>query len=250
MIKIKKLDKNDIGLAFSCTKDKNIWGSNEHQIVSDFLIKHLYYEFSAYGLTYNNEPAGHLIITKTETHYSPIRAKNSVYIYCMYISPLYRSKNFGTVLLEFMEEDIFNKEQKEAIFVQSLGDEYMNKTFFIKNNYKEIENDILNSLLVKYKDTMPDYEIPQSVNTKTKNEKNVLIVNYNPVCPVLLGQYKMAITYLKKHLPKLKIVENYIKNDNDIDVFGNYGFYLNNMPILVNPNKLNELKEIIENLIS
>jgi len=246
MIKINKLDKKNIGLAFSCTNDNNLWGSEIHQRVNKFIMENLFDNFSAYAITYDNKPAGHLITLNTLSKFSPIYSQNSVFLYCLYIAQKFREQNLANTLLNYVEENIKN-DMKDAIFVQTFVNEIMNDKLFTSNNYTKIDTNSNDSIFMKkFRDNVDFslnndyYQIPSA--------KNTLLINYNPICPIVQEQYKKVVIYIKENLPDITIQENYINNEQDLKKYGYFGIYFNNIPLLFNIDKLDELKDMLISL--
>ncbi len=243
MIQIQRLNENNIGLAFSCAKDAGIWGSQIHAISNNILIKRPD-KFFAYGITYDNEPIGHSIVVDTDMPFSPVEADKSVFVHCFYIAPQFRDKDFGTLLYNYIDNDLIKMNIK-AIFFQVTDSKNPYSRFFKSRGFTAlVDNDIITLLVKFHKKT--DFKIKE-FSSHMKNN-NILTVNYNPLCPITFSHYQQAVIKIRKELPEIKIVENYLTDDKQIRECGYFGFYYGNTPILINPQKSTKLINMLKKM--
>lgn len=243
MIKIERLTNKNIGLAFSCAKDADIWGSKYHEYSNQVLINHPD-SIISYGITYDNEPAGHSIIIKGNSPFNPVKSEKAAFIHCFYISENFRNENLGTLLLNYIEKDLHNI--VSAIFIMSVHSDNSYEEFFYKHGFKNIGKDEYSPLLSKFF-SKTEYSVKPPNTCSNKND--ALVVNYNPLCPIMFSQYKNALTEIREALPELMIIEHFPDKEDDLCDYGYFGFFLRNTPILINPKKTDELIRMIRNLL-
>ncbi|PIP13027.1 MAG: hypothetical protein COX48_05500 [bacterium (Candidatus Stahlbacteria) CG23_combo_of_CG06-09_8_20_14_all_34_7] len=246
MFEIIKLARNNIGLAYSCTRDYSLWGSEFHQQSNKFILDNLNYRIYAYGVVEDGNPIGHAILVDSRPPLSFVDSNDSLYLNCIYVSPKNRKKNIGASLLERIEIDA-QKEKKQAIFLNTIGMRWMNKDFFKKHGYSIVNEDEFDSTLMKSFKKDIEYRIIKDVPI-FKSKINQLVINYNPFCPLMLYQYSQLAKTALNELKEIEILENKIEKAKKNKGPFLYGVYFNNLPILVNENKISEAIETIKSL--
>jgi len=247
MIKILKLTKDNRGLAYSCLQEKGMWGNEEHQESLSFTYKEFETDFSAYAATYNGESAGHAIIINSKPPFSPVQSENSIFVHCLYVVNKFRNKGIGRQLMNLIEKDALDM-GKDMIFVQSISNEWMKKDFFIKREYKAIEDDGINFILMKKLNKISKFSFVKHEDHSIKAERDSIVINYNPLCPVMISHYRRFVQKLREEIPNIKITENYLICSDDVCKNGEFGIYLNNTPLLINQRRISETIEIIISL--
>lgn len=245
MIVIKKLGKQDMGLAYSCCKGTDVWGSDNHVSANDFLISNLSYGIRAYGVQYDNEPAGHAILMKTEQPFSVIEADNSLYIHCIHVSRQRNYDSLSRLFMDYIADDVFNSNMK-AIFVQTFDDGHMSREFFSNMGFEEIQSGEDSVLALFSSRDKVDYSI-REINSDAVST-DALVVNYDPLCPLTNTRYSLIVKAVREKLPDIRIKETVIKNAGDITKFGHFGIYFNGIPLIASRNHPEEVVEIIRSL--
>ncbi len=246
MIVIKKLTKDDMGLAYSCCKGTDVWGSANHVSANDFLISNMSYGIRAYGIQYNDEPAGHAILMKTEQPFSIIEAENSLYIHCVHINNRDNYENLSRLFLDFIIEDVF-KTNIAAIFAQSYDDGHMSSEFFTQTGFEELQSDENSSVFAIFREeNRPEYSIKEAAGKDM--ESGILIVNYDPLCPLTNSRYSVIVEAVKEKMPHIPVKENVINTASDIMKFGHFGMYFNGIPLIASRTHPEEVLEIIRSL--
>ncbi len=244
-LKIDKLNKNNLGLGFSCTKENGLWGSKFHQKSVDFILNNFDYKFYVYGVTIDNISAGHVIILDAKGPFSPIESKEGVFLKCIYLLEQHRKKGIGILILKEIEENM-KELGKKVIFTHSVGNsEWMNKEFFIRNGFKEVPSgDELIKILYKPFETEINYKINDISLQNNITRTNTIFIKYNPLCPLENAKYAKFKELVNKNFEEIEIEEDYgfVNGTNS-------GVYFNNIPILFNENKEKETLEIIKSLI-
>ncbi|HAF07164.1 MAG: GNAT family N-acetyltransferase [bacterium] len=244
-IKIFKLNRDNLGLAYSCTKEKNLWGSFSHQKSVDFLLKNLDYKIYAYGITIDGNLAGHVILFDTKKPLSLIESKDGVFLNCIYILESFRNQKLGSMILKHIENQI-KEEGKKIIFTHSIGEnEWMNKNFFLKNGFVEAptEDDLL-KILYKSFDKEISFRIVSNEKNRVQTKTNQLLIIYNPLCPLENAKLEHLKDLVKKEFDEVDVEEVH-----SLDKTLSSGIFFNNIPLLYNERKDNEILEIIRSLI-
>lgn len=247
MIKFIKLIDDNRGLAFSCLKEKGMWGNAEHMDSLSFTYDRMEGFFSAFAAIYDSEPAGHAMVIETKPPFSPVESENSLFINCLYVGPSFRKMGIGSKLLEYLEKDA-EESGRDMIFVQSVGNEWMKKDFFAERGYRQIDDEEISFLLMKKISRLAKFSPVKTVSSNSDRSKDSLVINYNPLCPVLVSHYRQFAAMIKKEIPGITIKENYVSCDDDICKNGSFGIYFNNTPILINQRRISETVEIIRSL--
>jgi N-acetylglutamate synthase-like GNAT family acetyltransferase len=241
-----KLGKENIGLAYSCTKDYSLWGSEYHQESNKFLINNLGYRIYAFGVLENKNPVGHAILVDAKPPLSMVDSKNGLYLHCFYISPKHRNKNIGAALIERIEIEA-QKEGKEAIFLNTIGIKWMNRDFFEKHGYSMINDDEMDSFMMKQLGKETEYRIIKDFPVH-ESKTNQLVINHNPLCPLMLYQYSQLAKIAAEELKEIDIIETRVEKASDLSEQFSFGVYFNNLPILLNEKKINETIKVIKSL--
>uniref|UniRef100_A0A7C3J6X5 GNAT family N-acetyltransferase n=1 Tax=candidate division WOR-3 bacterium TaxID=2052148 RepID=A0A7C3J6X5_UNCW3 len=244
-IKIVKLNKDNLGLAYSCTKETNLWGSHSHQKSIDFLLKNLDYKIYAYGITLDGALAGHVILFDTKQPLSMVESKDGVFLNCIYILESLRNQKFGTMVLKHIENQI-KEEGKKIIFTHSIGEnEWMSKNFFIKNGFVEAptEDDLL-KILYKSFDKEVSFRIISDDKNRVQTKTNQILIIYNPLCPLENEKFDHLKEIVKKEFEEVEIEEIH-----SLDKTLSSGIFFNNIPLLYNKKKDKEILDIIRSLM-
>lgn len=244
-VKIEKLTKENLGLAYSCTKETKIWGSTHHLKSVDFLLKNLDYKIYTYGITLDGTPVGHVILFDTKQPLSFIESKDGVFLNCIYILNDHRNKMLGSMILKHIEKEIKDN-GKKIIFTHSIGEnEWMNKNFFINNGFVEApSDDDLVKILYKSFDKEISFRIVSNEKNRIQTKTNQLLIIYNHLCPLENAKYENLKEMVKKEFQEIEIEEIH-----STDKINFSGVFFNNIPLLYNKNKEKEIIEIIRSLI-
>ncbi|MFO8062094.1 MAG: GNAT family N-acetyltransferase [bacterium] len=247
MIKIEKLNEKNIGLAFSCAGENDIWGSECHTIANDFLIQHLDSGFEAYGITFDSKPVGHSVLVPAALPFSPVKADRGMFINCIYIAPQYRNRDLGTLLIDYIENDM-NERNIHVLFAQTTQISGNQFSFYSDKQYREIFDDGINQIYMKsFSDSDIDYKIID-LKPRRDDDGNYLKINYSPLCPVLIMKYRELVDIVKKEIPGIEIQENFIESEKDMKENGNFGVFFDNIPLLISTRSIGESVNIIKGL--
>ena len=246
MLEIVKLNKENMGLAYSCTRDHSLWGSEYHQMSNKFILDNLDYGIYAYGVLYEGNPIGHAILVDAKPPFSFVDSKNSVFLHCIYVSPKQRKKNVGAMLLEKIEADAAG-EKKQAVFLNAIGTTWMNKDFFTNHGYSVINEDEFDSTMMKSFGKDIEYRLIKDIPA-CESKTNQLVINYNPFCPLMLYQYSQFAKAAIEELKEIDVIENKMEKVSEAKDCFAFGVYFNNLPILVNENKIKDAIELVKSL--
>lgn len=249
MIRIEKLNENNIGLAFSCAGENNIWGNECHTIANDFLIHNLDSGFEAYGIRFDSKPVGHSVLVPAALPFSPVKADRGMFINCIYIAPEYRNRDLGSLLIDYIENDM-DERNMHALFAQTTQLTSNKFSFYSDKGYREIFDDGINHIYMKsFSDRDIDYKIID-LKPKRDDDGNYLKINYSPLCPVLIMKYKELAHTVKSEIPGIQIQENFIESEKDMKEKGNFGVFFDNIPLLISTRSIGESVNIIKGLTS
>ncbi|MGE3062593.1 MAG: GNAT family N-acetyltransferase [bacterium] len=242
-----RLNKHNIGLAFSCTRDHSLWGTDYHQKSNKFLIDNLDYRIYGLGALCDKNPIGHALLVDAKPPLSPVESVSGLYLHCLYVSPEHRNKEVGSALLRQIEKEAM-LEKKDAVFLNTIGMQWMSRGFFEKRGYTAVnEDDLDTTMMISFKSNV-EYRILRDIPVH-ETKINHLVINYNPLCPLMLYRYSMLAKAVAEELEEIEIVENNIELASDMKEQLSYGVYFNNLPILVNENRLAEAVLMIKSLI-
>ncbi|MDD3804002.1 MAG: GNAT family N-acetyltransferase [bacterium] len=247
MYNFVRLNKENIGLAFSCTRDHSLWGSDYHQKSNKFLIDNLNYRIYGIGAVHDMNPIGHALLVDAKGPISPVDSKNGLYLHCIYISPNHRNREIGTSLLEEIEKEAKN-EKKDAIFLSAIGMHWMSRGFFEKNGFTTVNEDDLDATLMKSFSSSVEYRIIKDV-PKHQPKTNQLVINHNPLCPLMLYRYSMLAKMASEEIEGIEIMQNTIEDTSEMKTQMSYGVYFNNLPILVNEKQIADSVAMIKSLV-
>lgn len=243
MIKVERLKDSNIGLAFSCAKDAGIWGSKFHEFSNSMLINNPD-EIFAYGITYNNEPAGHAIVLHNDSPFSPVGGKRNAYIHCFYISPKFRNNDLGSLLFNYIENELNEKFNALFISIVDRSDSY--SAFFRNKGFEPVQEDEYSSILAKiYRKAAYSFKD----NRDLLCSDNCLTVNYNPLCPVDFARQKDAVDNIRREIPSLCIKEYSPDTHSEGSSCPMFGFYFGKTPLLINNTKTDELISMLKRML-
>lgn len=243
MIKVERLTDKNIGLAFSCAKDAGIWGSKFHEFSNSMLIENPQTIF-AYGITYDNEPAGHAIVLHSDSPYSPVEGDKTAYIHCFYISPKFRNNDLGSLLFNYLENELTGR--FNALFISAVDKSDSYAEFFRDKGFKTIQEDEYSAILGKIFRKSP-YSLKETCELDCNDDW--LTVNYNPLCPVDFARQKDTVEIIRKEIPQINIKENYPEHIKSGSLCPMFGFYFGKTPILVNNTRTEELIRMLKNML-
>jgi len=247
MVEFVKLDKENIGLAFSCTRDHNLWGSEFHQKSNKFMIDNIDYKIYGIGAVRDKNPVGHAVLVDAKPPLSPVDAPDSLYLHCIYVSLRERNSGIGMELLKSAEK-LARSEGKRALFLNSIGMNWMSRDFFEKSGFCVVNEDGLDSTMMKSFGGNKEFRILKDI-PKHEAKTNTLLINHNPLCPLMLYRFTMLARTVAEELKEVDIVENNPEKTEASKEQLLYGVYFNNLPILVDEKRLAESVSVIKSLI-
>ncbi len=150
---------------------------------------------------------GFIEYTLGEFAWRSVNAKGLMFIHCLWVSPnKFKSKGYGTMLIDECLKDAKKEKQNGVAVITSEGSFMAGKSLFLKNGFKEIEQQKPSfTLLVKEfkKTTLPKLNSPE----KELKKYTGLNLVYSRQCPWVVRSIAELSEIAKKKKLDLKITE-------------------------------------------